>query len=423
MLMGALRVLWLGVLALAAAGSLPTQGSADDLVMPYACEMDHGTPRLLPAAPLDYPIIGHREDLPFTTCRSSSTDACETMMVHKFTIECAGQKVLWAKVAASGQAMGIALPAHLPKDFAPISRFRGRFVLPGFGHTTHLPTVAKQTLSADSVIETSSITPHSDQAHWVTFVDPAAKASAPGGAFRVAGVISVLLVSLMAGCLFVARRRVPLSYAFMQPEHSSERPGQSLSQAAKRVYRQMAGVIRRRTRSRSKSSAKLGDDGHLAKSLSVVHARLVETELLVATLPADLLLRDVLQTEIDALHGRAADISRRADQLGSKRCGALLKAIMRDLDRITRIVHGTSRRDGGEASASADPPSSVFEAYRVLGLNAEAPPAAVKKVVDALRMSWHPDHARSEADRRHREERIKQINAAWDILKNAQAAA
>ena len=54
---------------------------------------------------------------------------------------------------------------------------------------------------------------------------------------------------------------------------------------------------------------------------------------------------------------------------------------------------------------------------------AEAPPAAVKKVVDALRMSWHPDHARNEADRRHREERIKQINAAWDILKSAKAAA
>jgi DnaJ-class molecular chaperone len=95
----------------------------------------------------------------------------------------------------------------------------------------------------------------------------------------------------------------------------------------------------------------------------------------------------------------------------------------RDLDRIMRIVHGTSRRDESGATASAEPPSSVFEAYRVLGLNAEAPPAAVKKVVDALRMSWHPDHARSEADRRHREERIKQINAAWDILKNAKAAA
>ncbi len=421
--MGALRALSLGVLVLAVTSAMPTRGSADDLVIPYACEMDHGTPRLHPSAPIDYPIIGQRQDRPFTTCQSSSTDACETMMVHKFTIECAGQKVLWAKVAASAPAVGVALPAHLPKDFAPISRFRGRFVLPGFGHTTHLPSVTRQPLSADSVIETSSIGPRSDEPRWVTFVNPAAKGSMPGGAFRVAGVISVLLVSLMAACLFVARRRVPLTYEAMRSEPSSNAPPSNILQAAKRAYTQMADALRGGRRNPSHPSGSGSGDVHVAKSLSVVHARLVETELLVATLPPDLLLREVLQTEIDALHGRAADISRRAEQLGPKRCGALLRSMMRDLDRIMRIVHGTSRRDESGATASAEPPSSVFEAYRVLGLNAEAPPAAVKKVVDALRMSWHPDHARSEADRRHREERIKQINAAWDILKNAKAAA
>jgi len=420
--MGALRALCLGVLVLAVTSAMPMRGSADDLVIPYACEMDHGTPRLQPAAPIDYPIIGQRQDRPFTTCQSSSADACETMMVHKFTIECAGQKVLWAKVAASAPSVGVALPADLPKDFAPISRFRGRFVLPGFGHTTHLPSVTRQPLSADSVIETSSIAPRSDEPRWVTFVNPAAKGSMAGGAFRVAGVISVLLVSLMAACLFVARRRVPLTYEAMRSE-PSKASALGISQAFKRAYVQMADALRGRRRRRSHSSARGSGDVHIAKSLSIVHARLVETELLVATLPADLLLREVLQTEIDALHNRATDVSRRAEQLGPKRCGALLRAMMRDLDRIGRIVHGTSRRDEGGATASAGPPSSVFEAYRVLGLNAEAPPAAVKKVVDALRMSWHPDHARSEADRRHREERIKQINAAWDLLKNDKAAA
>jgi DnaJ-class molecular chaperone len=77
----------------------------------------------------------------------------------------------------------------------------------------------------------------------------------------------------------------------------------------------------------------------------------------------------------------------------------------------------------GTPPAEPDPPATVFEAYRVLGLNASAPDAAVKKIVDALRMSWHPDHARDEADRRNREQRIKQINAAWDLLKGRPAAA
>jgi DnaJ-class molecular chaperone len=96
---------------------------------------------------------------------------------------------------------------------------------------------------------------------------------------------------------------------------------------------------------------------------------------------------------------------------------------LRDLDRMTRIVNGTVRQEDQQGSASLDPPATVFEAYRVLGLNSDAPPTAVKKVVDALRMSWHPDHARNDADRRQREERIKQVNAAWYLLKEAQAAA
>jgi curved DNA-binding protein CbpA len=37
-------------------------------------------------------------------------------------------------------------------------------------------------------------------------------------------------------------------------------------------------------------------------------------------------------------------------------------------------------------------------------------------VVDGLRQSWHPDHAKDEPDRQRREERIKQINIAWDLI-------
>ena len=68
-------------------------------------------------------------------------------------------------------------------------------------------------------------------------------------------------------------------------------------------------------------------------------------------------------------------------------------------------------------------PQSVTEAYRVLGINADAEPAVTKKLVDALRMSWHPDYARDEADRQKREDRIKQINAAWDLIKDQRKAA
>lgn len=420
--MGALRALILAFSACAAVAWI-SPANADELVMPYVCAVTRGAPHLTAASPTTYQILGAREDMPFSACASSPNGACETMMVHKFTIDCGGQKVSWAKVAASGGAVGVHLPSRLPAEFAPISRFQGRFVLPGFGRTTRLPKVETQALSADSVIETSAIEQHAEEPSWVTVIDPTIKASTSGGgAFKVAGVISTLLISLMAACLFVARRRMPLNYDFVRSSFYSQASTDGSRQAGKRFYSGMGGTFRNSYRSWFETPGIRAGDDPLARSLDAVHARIVETELLIATLPQDLLLRDVLQTELDTLRGRAADVARRADQLDGKRAGTMVRALLRDLDRITRIVNGTVRTEEDAARGSSDVPSTVFEASRVLGLNPEAPPAAVKKVVDALRVSWHPDHARSEVDRRHREERIKQINAAWDILKAAQTA-
>ena len=51
----------------------------------------------------------------------------------------------------------------------------------------------------------------------------------------------------------------------------------------------------------------------------------------------------------------------------------------------------------------------------------DRPAAALKKIVDGLRQSWHPDLARDDADRALRELRSKQINAAWDLLQSQRA--
>jgi DnaJ-class molecular chaperone len=51
-----------------------------------------------------------------------------------------------------------------------------------------------------------------------------------------------------------------------------------------------------------------------------------------------------------------------------------------------------------------------------VGVSPNATETAMKKVVDGLRLSWHPDLAKDEADRQLREFRLKQINAAWDLI-------
>ena len=63
-------------------------------------------------------------------------------------------------------------------------------------------------------------------------------------------------------------------------------------------------------------------------------------------------------------------------------------------------------------------PRTRAEALEVLGMGIapDVNETAIKKIIDGLRLSWHPDHARDPADRAMREQRIKQINAAWDII-------
>lgn len=63
-------------------------------------------------------------------------------------------------------------------------------------------------------------------------------------------------------------------------------------------------------------------------------------------------------------------------------------------------------------------PHTRAEALQMLGMGVsrDATEAAMKKIVDGLRLSWHPDLAKDEADRQLREFRVKQINAAWDLI-------
>jgi hypothetical protein len=63
-------------------------------------------------------------------------------------------------------------------------------------------------------------------------------------------------------------------------------------------------------------------------------------------------------------------------------------------------------------------PQTREEALQVLGMGVapEVNETAIKKIIDGLRLSWHPDYANSPQDRELRELRMKQINAAWEII-------
>jgi len=92
-----------------------------------------------------------------------------------------------------------------------------------------------------------------------------------------------------------------------------------------------------------------------------------------------------------------------------------LQRVVTDLLWLKDITDG-ARRSLTSVVVSKGLPRDKQEAYEVLGANPEASEKILKRLVDALRATWHPDHAKGEEDRLAREDRIKQINVAWDLI-------
>ncbi len=144
---------------------------------------------------------------------------------------------------------------------------------------------------------------------------------------------------------------------------------------------------------------------------------LTQIEAVVSRLKDGSPLRDVLNQELRLIHYRieAATEAARLGHESSDKSAARLRGLVRELERVRRIADSA-------AASVIDPrdrlahPQSPSEAYAMLGVNPDAAPHVLKKLVDALRVTWHPDHARNESDRLLREERIKQINGAWDLI-------
>jgi hypothetical protein len=156
----------------------------------------------------------------------------------------------------------------------------------------------------------------------------------------------------------------------------------------------------------------------------------------------------------------ATDLARALSAINNlRRVPALQNALHKDLDSIKRLLgiapqiqaasgektdwdriksqlmmslQGTQRiigiAEAAHTSFSVHPAAlevitTRLEAYAFLGVNASSSETVLKKAVNALRQCWHPDLATDEEDRRLREIRTKQINAAWDLISHKQISA
>ena len=171
-----------------------------------------------------------------------------------------------------------------------------------------------------------------------------------------------------------------------------------------------------------------GPDAKVVEQLAAVAVeRLAHCRTCLAKMPPALTLRQVIARELhvstERLEKLAAENAQTPEH--AHRVRLRLQAVTRELQRLAAIADGalSSVGEGALVPVELSEPRDRSEAYAVLGVNPDVEPRILKKLVDALRQSWHPDQARDEPDRRRREDRIKQINVAWDLIKGKRVEA
>lgn len=235
-------------------------------------------------------------------------------------------------------------------------------------------------------------------------------AEPPGQNLLLAAVGLIACVSLLAGAFIgrrttlaeqPARRRLSSSFAvFLAPRALASPIDGALPLEVVNAATSIASVISD-TRSQL---AKLQSQGALVEVLN-----------------AELSMIDARLSTLRAAPGAGAEGEAGAE--AARKLAPAFRNLVRDLQRIRRIVDGAVISLGKGDAEPNRIPSTRSEAFGLLGLNPEAPEPMVKKVADGLRMSWHPDYARDEGDRRVREARVKAINAAVDIINGKRSVA
>jgi hypothetical protein len=459
----------------------------DALVMPYRCGLKDGRVALSPSRATRYPIVGAIDRQAITTCRRSGRCRTLTVHRFVISCDGAGvpwmrvaaairhaknapawidhgrlNLVLAANKASKGGPACVDPPAFglgargsragasayecpestrrgeyeqvsLPAGFAPVAELGARLSLvaargpldtadtrgffPGLRRVSTAvgeTTVAK--VDPDEMVEAiPGLEPYEpgrvEQAgaddDWVTVINTEPQAvtagisvnGAGGGSNHWAWLLSLMAIAT-AGGLMRTRLAQVSSLAFLGGAMSELWSGARASGGNRR--------------------AKLSSTG------AAVAALLERTEAIAKDLKAAGPLREVLQSELRLVRQRLAALDEAAaadaEGDGTMRRAPQYRGLVRELERIGRIA------DSAAASLSRGRPGpslprTVAEAYDVLGVNPGVSEDVLKKIVDALRMSWHPDHARGDDDRNEREARIRQINVAWELITAKREAA
>jgi hypothetical protein len=393
----------------------------ESVFLAFACQVERGRVALTPAPERAYKIIGPRASHAFTACLPGQPNRCRTWQLHKFDVGCGGTRVSWLAVVAAGlertpgrgrveagrlslrlgpawRGSGVLHPMlAFPPGYAPAIGMGARFT----GASSPPPTVVearpdnrpaipqKQSKSTDSVTAArSEAQAPADQssamiaAGWQTTIEAAEVSPWRLNLWRALGGLGLVFATW--GLLMFARGRSGTAAPLPPSDDDAALCSELIARAVK-LHRASKEAL--------------------------------------AAVTTDS-LRQILMDDLAAVQ-RALLAPSLTNDVAESRWHAAKPVVVKalaDLERIARIISGVlSSAPARVAQSAPDLPQTAAEAFEVLGINPEASRTVIKKVVDGLRQSWHPDHARNDNDRAAREERLKQINVAWDLIRRDRA--
>ena len=417
----------------------PSPAFCDDLlVMPYACAIVGGRALLTPAQNQGHRIIGGREQRSFRACSTVDPTLCRQWTIHRFDMDCDGTPLPWATVVANARPdrgwlengrLHVRMPPNwnLPADDPCAGGQRWRY-----GHL--------QRYCADRRALT-----------------PPASVEMPSGFAPLLGIDAIFVTPKSASQVAAYSSQLPAATPYSanvarsaSEPHQSEAPKPSvhepppakepaahpeLSSAAPTAAALPTPVVPRI----------INRPGAVAEPTPFLPATAAaQTTSSLREVPVLSMSPDAAGPETTSLSSPRAAVAVLASVLVALTTVVLLLARGRrprvgpNRD-IARVSIGEPRREravvpqehaapepsaiwstaaGSRPTWNEEVPRTRSDALRVLGMGvtADANLAAIKKIVDGLRQSWHPDLARDPSEREVREQRIKQINVAWDIL-------
>ncbi len=444
------------------------------LVMPYTCAVVGGQPVLTPSENKGYSVIGRREQRDFSACSPVNPDLCRKWTLYRFDLNCGGPRVPGVSVAAASGAgrrawlehgrLQIEMPARwsMSSDDPCARQFDDRWRPGGFARycadkrtEAHGPIIEipdgyapMMGLDAIFVVEVksnpgaaSSVAgnkppvkiAHLAQPKTMSTTETSGKNTNPSpppleqtkprettASARALDIPVSVINQPNAPMTKAQPPQQPSSTVATAPSPSSlpspiltGNVSVSAADSGPKYEQQTAPLV---TGSVASASAnKVPDLRTSLTPITMAVGGLTVLGLIALTLMqwrerCQFRLKTSRDIAAVSLDGRTA-----ARNLISTR--GLIPTKWGTAAKVQKQSSSTAFSDH-QSRWSNDIPQTRDEALQVLGIGVgpDVHDAAVKKLVDGLRLSWHPDHAKNVSDRELRELRMKQINAAWEII-------